>query len=126
MNEVPHSEEQALTPWQQHRFLVMIAGAVMVACFLVSVALGLYNSSGAAQVDLSRPAYEAIRNQAAQDKDDKSFAATGELDDKAMADFEALYEARASKVTGVDSFDEEALSEDSLQLMTRATSTDDN
>jgi hypothetical protein len=109
--------EQTLTAWQEHRFLVMIAGVIVVACFLVSVALGLYNSSGAAQVDLSRPDYEAIRNQAAQDNNDKSFDATGALDTATVKSFQNLYDQRAKQVVGVDSFDAAALSEDSLQLM---------
>ena len=117
MGETEAHEEAVLTRWQQHRFLVMIAGAITVACFLVSVALGLYNSSGAAQVDLSRPDYEAIRQQANQDKNDKSFESTGALDDTAMQSFEDVYDARAAKVVGVDSFDAAALSEESLQLL---------
>jgi len=117
-------EEPILTRWQRHRFLVMIAGAIVVACFLVSVALGLYNSSGAAQVDLSRPGYEAIRNQANQDQSSKSFDATGTLDDATFKSFQDLYNARAAKVVDVASFDDAALSEDSLQLMNPASVTD--
>lgn len=109
--------EIVLTKWQQHRFLVMIAGVITIACFLVSVALGLYNSSGASQVDLSRPEYAAIRSQATQDTNDKSFDATGTLDAAAFKEFQDMYNARAAKVVGVDSFDAAALSEDSLQLM---------
>lgn len=110
-------EEPILTAWQQHRFLVLIGGVVMVALFLVSVALGLYNSSGAAQVDLSRPDYEAIRQQASQDKSSKSFDASGTLDEAAIDTFESLYRNRAAKVVNVDSFDAAALSEESLQLL---------
>lgn len=111
------SEEEQLTTWQQHRFLVMIGGVIIVAIFLVGVALGLYNTSGAAQVDLSRPDYEAIRSQATKDKNDESFNATGTLDQAALKSFEDMYDKRATKVVGVDSFDAAALSEDSLQLM---------
>ena len=104
----------------------MIAGAIVVACFLVSVALSLYNSSGASQVDLSRPEYEAIRSQAAQDDNDKSFSATGTLDEKAFKEFQDMYNARAAKVVGVDSFDAAALSEESLQLLAGQTSDTNN
>lgn len=118
------SEDIQLTPWQQHRFLVMIAGVILVAMFLVGVALGLYNSSGAAQVDLSRPDYEAIRSQAAKDEHAEGFSATGTLDETALSAFQDMYAARASKVVGVDSFGEAALSEDSLQLMNEAVPTE--
>lgn len=126
MQESETKEEPILTRWQQHRFLVMIAGAITAACFLVSVALGLYNSSGAAQVDLSRPGYEAIRTQASQDQSSKSFDATGTLDKATFKSFQDLYDARAAKVVDVDSFDAAALSEDSLQLMNAASVTDDS
>jgi len=121
MSELDIKDELVLTPWQRHRFLVMIAGVVMVACFLVSVALGLYNSSGASQVDLSRPEYAAIRTQATKDGNDKAFDSTGTLDEKAIQSFKDLYNARAAKVVGVDSFDAAALSEESLQLMSSDT-----
>ncbi|MEO5949227.1 MAG: hypothetical protein ABIP74_02400, partial [Candidatus Saccharimonas sp.] len=117
MNETEKIEELVLTQWEQHRFLVMIAAAILIACFLVSVALGLYNSSGASQVDLSRPEYANIRAQAAQDDNDKAFDSTGILDIKALQSFKDLYNARAAKVVGVDSFDAAALSEESLLLM---------
>jgi hypothetical protein len=117
MSEARTQDDEGLTSWQQHRFLVMIAGAIMAACFLVSVALGLYNSSGASQVDLSRPEYEAIRAQAAKADNDKSFSATGTLDENALKSFDELYTERAAKVVGVDSFDDAALSDESLQLL---------
>lgn len=110
-------QEEQLSVWQQHRFFVLIALVIIIALFLVSVALSLYNSSGAAQVDLSRPGYEAVREQATRDPNAESFDSTGKLDDAAFSKFDELYKARAAKVTGVDSFDEGALSEDSLQLM---------
>ena len=117
MSEPREHEESTPTFLQQYRFFVLIAVVVTIALFLVSVALSLYNSSGAAQVDLSRPDYESIRDQAKQDKNDKSFGATGTLDEEALKSFESLYSDRAAKVIGVDSFDAAALSEESLQLL---------
>jgi len=117
MSEPREHDESAPTFWQQYRFFVLIALVVTIALFLLSISLGLYNSSGAAQVDLSRPGYESIRNQADQDKNDKSFDSTGNLDEEALKTFDSLYSNRAAKVVGVDSFDAAALSEESLQLL---------
>lgn len=116
-----HEDPASPTFWQQYRFFALIALVVTVALFLVSVALSLYNSSGAAQVDLSRPGYESIRDQANQDKNDKSFDSTGTLDEDALKSFDSLYRNRAAKVVGVDSFDAAALSEESLQLLGNGT-----
>jgi hypothetical protein len=54
----------AMTRWEQHKFFVLIAGVILLSTFLVSVALSLYNSSGAAQLDLSRPGFQEVRKQA--------------------------------------------------------------
>ena len=108
----------AMTAWERHRFFLLIAGVIAIAMFLVSVALSLYNSSGAAQLDLSRPGYQAVRNQAKRDTSTASFSSTGELDKAALDQFSKLYGEQSGKVTSVDSFDEAALSQDSLQLLT--------
>lgn len=108
----------AMTAWEKHRFFLLIAGVIAIAMFLVSVALSLYNSSGAAQLDLSRPGYQAVRNQAKRDTSTASFSSTGELDKAALDQFSKLYGEQSGKVTSVDSFDEAALSQDSLQLLT--------
>jgi hypothetical protein len=107
----------AMTGWEKHRFFLLIAGVIAIAIFLVSVALSLYNSSGAAQLDLSRPGYQAVRNQANRDTSTASFSSTGELDKAALDQFSKLYGEQSGKVTSVDSFDEAALSPDSLQLL---------
>lgn len=107
-----------MTHWERHKFLVLVASVILVSFFLVSVALSLYNSSGAAQLDLSRPGYQDVRDQARRDTATKSFPATGDLDKESLDEFSKLYNDRAAKVTSVDSFDATALSPDSLQLIT--------
>jgi len=126
VSEIGAIDEVVLTQWQQHRFLVMIGAAILIAFFLVCVSLGLYNSSGASQVDLSRPEYAGIRTQATQDTNDEAFDSTGTLDTKAIQSFKDLYNARTAKVVGVDSFDAAALSEESLQLMSSDTTPTSN
>ncbi len=106
-----------MTRWEQHRFLALIAGVILIALFLVSVALSLYNSSGAAQLDLSRPGYQDVRNQAKRDTTSKSFPASGVLDKEALDLFSKLYGEQSAKVISSDSFDASAISEESLQLL---------
>lgn len=102
--------------WEKHRFLALIAAVILISLFLVSVALSLYNSSGAAQLDLSRPGYQDVRDQAKRDTTSKSFPATGSLDKEALDLFTKLYGEQSAKVSSSDSFDASALSADSLQL----------
>ena len=110
-------DAQHMSRWEQHRFFLLIAGVISTALFLVSVAISLYNSSGAAQLDLSRPGYQAVRDQASRDTVTKSFSASGALNKDALNSFSEMYKEQAGKITSVDSFDSAALSEDSLQLL---------
>lgn len=109
-------EEKPLSKWQQHRFMAMIAVAIMIALFLVSVALALYASSGAAQLDLSRPGYVSVRDKADKNDDFDGFPATGTITNETMNQFRKLYEAQSQKATGLDSFGGNALSDQALSL----------
>ena len=59
--------EHQLTTMREHRFLVMICGVIAIAGVMVWIAMDMYNTSGAAQVDLSRPGFQEVRKQAARD-----------------------------------------------------------
>ena len=107
----------AMTHWERHRFFIMIASVIGVSLFLVSIAMSLYNNSGAVQLDLSRPGYQDVRSQAKRDTTSVAFPSTGVLDQAAFDQFYSLYDQRTAKVTSVDSFGPTPLSEESLQLM---------
>ncbi|NCU37629.1 hypothetical protein EOL96_01005 [Candidatus Saccharibacteria bacterium] len=111
-------EATIMTKWAQHRFIGLIIIVISISLFLVSVSLSLYNSSGAAQLDLSRPGYQDVREQARRETVTKAFPSTGVLDEEAMSDFSVMYQEQISKVLSSESFDAAALSEESLQLMT--------
>ena len=117
-------EAIAMTKWQQHKFFVLVAGVILLSTFLVSVSLSLYNSSGAAQLDLSRPGYQEVRKQATPDNTTKTFPSTGALDKKALDSFTTLYSEQSAKVTSAQGFDAAALSEESLRLLGTASSGD--
>lgn len=116
----------AMTKWQQHRFFTLIVAVILVSLFLVSVALSLYNSSGAAQLDLSRPGYQDVREQAKRDTTTKAFPSTGALDKSALDSFTKMYKEQTAKVTSVDNFDSVALSEESLRLLDASHDTAEN
>lgn len=102
--------------WSQHKFLVLIGGAIICSLVMVSVALGLYASSGAAQLDLSRPGYQAVRSQT--DKADKyeSFSSTGSINQTALDDFKKLYDKQSKDALSVDAFGGTPLDDSSLGL----------
>lgn len=106
----------AMSRWEKHRFFVLIFGVISISTVLVAVALGLYNSNGTAQLDLSLPSYKDVRKQATRVDITDNFSASGELDKESLDTFRDMYSARAKKVVSGNSFDSSALSDDSLQL----------
>lgn len=117
MNEEHQHHSIVVQQVKNHRFAVMIGGSIVVALLLVYVALGLYASSGAAQLDLSRPGLEDIREQTAQDDGSyKGFDANGTLTEASYDEFEKLYSEKLEETESIDAFSGDPLSPKSLQI----------
>jgi uncharacterized iron-regulated membrane protein len=115
--EVVEAVQPALTFWGQHRYLLLIAIAIAIAIFLTGVSMALYNSSGAAQLDLSRPGYSAVTSQAVKnDSDFANYANTGTLDKAAIDEFRDLYDKQATKAKAVDAFSGDPLDPATLEI----------
>ena len=110
------AEAQHLSGWQQHKFMVLVGLTIILSLMLVGVSLWLYNSSGAAQLDLSRPGYESVREQANQNKDFKGFSASGTIDEEALNEFRKMYEEQLKEATSVDSFGGNVMSDEALGI----------
>lgn len=111
----PHYQ-QAVQQVKDHKLITMVLISIVIALFLVFVAMALYNSSGAAQLDLSRPGYEDIRKKAQQDTTTVSFSASGSLDEAAMKEFADKYDKKLESLKRPDVFASDALSQKSLQI----------
>ncbi len=118
MTEETHTPEaQVVTPWSQHRFLIMIASAVAISLFLVGIGLALYSSSGAAQLDLSRPGYATVRSEATKAADKyEGFSANGPIDKEALEQFRKLFDEQSSSATNFDAFANDVLSDSALKI----------
>jgi hypothetical protein len=110
------AEASNLSPWQRHRFIVLIGLTIVISLFLVGVALALYASSGAAQLDLSRPGYKSVRNQATRSDTFEGFSASGSVDKGTLDDFRKLYEQQATQATNFDSFGGDVMSDKTLSI----------
>lgn len=111
----PPAPDEVLSTHRQHRFLYLVGGSVVVACLLVAFAMQLYSWSGAAQLDLSLPSYDGVREKIAVDPP-KTFPSTGALDSKALNDFRVLYDKQIEKTQGGDGFNTSALDDTSLGI----------
>jgi hypothetical protein len=102
--------------WGQHRFMALVGATIVVSLFLVAVALALYASSGAAQLDLSRPGYKSVRNQAVRSDSFNGFPSSGPINKSTLDQFRSLYETQAEKATNVDSFAGDVMSDQALSI----------
>jgi len=119
IDELRH-DAAAVSHWAQHRFLALVIGAILISLFLVSVAMSIYNSSGAAQLDLSRPGYVAVRKAAGNGDSVVNYPSNGTLDKAALDKFKKLYTERMIRVMSTSGYEDSAMSDDSLQLTTPA------
>jgi hypothetical protein len=107
------------TPTQdtEHRFLLLVAMTVAIAFVLTVISMTLYKNSGALQLDLSRPGYQAVTSQAeSTDSNFPTYANTGTINTKSAAEFKALYDKQAQEVKVVDAFAGDPLNPDSLEI----------
>ena len=100
---------------EQYRLPAFLMVAVIVAGVLVTISMHVYYASGAAQLDLSRPEYIAVRSQIAVDKKNKKvFDAQGEITDSVLEDFLGQYKQSAAKVLDANAFSVDVLSDEEL------------
>ena len=115
--------EHQLTTMREHRFLVMICGVIAIAGVMVWIAMDMYNTSGAAQVDLSRPGFQEVRKQAARDAEPETYKTEGSITKQSLDEFKKMYQQRRSKIAD-GTFDPNVLSVESLQLFSTNSDTE--
>jgi len=108
-------EEGQLSFLNRYSFFTFISVSIFLSLVLVSVSMAMYNSSGAAQLDLSRPGYVSVRSQAdANDKSLKTFSGSGNLTQEDIDYFQEIYTKQTEKVTFIEAFSGDPLSPASL------------
>ena len=117
MNKTKIVEDANHLPgWQKHRFLLMVGGSIAVALMLVGVSMKLYNTSGAAQLDLSRPGYEHVSEQVPRTDVFKGFPSTGNVDKETFEEFREMYNKRAAQASDVNSFSGDVMNDAALSI----------
>lgn len=118
MQESPQPiDDQQLGFWQQHRYLLLIVFSVAISVVLVGVSMTLYYTSGAEQLDLSRPGYEAVAEQVEEDAGTyDSYSAIGDINEDSINEFEELFTGQAKRATDVDAFGGSPLGPEALGI----------
>ena len=118
MDEAKNKETiDDLTFSQKHSFTLFVAISIFIASFIVLISMAIYNSSGAAQLDLSRPGYVSVRSKAAADDGDfQTYSNTGAINKDVINDFKSLFDKQAKKVKTINAFSGDPLDPDALLL----------
>lgn len=102
----------------KHRLPTFIVGVIMIALGMTAVSMHLYRASGAYTLDLSRPEYEAVRQDIKEERRaEDQFPASGEVTPAVMRDFLERYEKEADQVLSAQPFGNDVLSDEQLGLM---------
>jgi hypothetical protein len=105
----------------KYSFPLFIATSILIAIAIVVISMAMYNSSGAAQLDLSRPGYSSVRSKATSSDDFKGFSSMGGLNQSVINNFKSLYNKQSDKIGSVDAFGGDPLSPDALGIGTTET-----
>lgn len=117
---VPERDTAALGFWAQHRFLLLIIGTIVISIILVVISMVIYNVSGSAQLDLSRPGYQSVSNQVERGTTIKDFSATGPVTKNTLDEFLKQYDEQATKAKAVDAFNGDPLNPEALEFTDNA------
>lgn len=111
-------EAEPLAFWQQHRLSVLLAGTVLIAIVLTVISVIMYNTSGAAQLDLSRPGYRAVSDKVEKQPKIDSYSSTGPVTKDSIQEFIKLYDKQLEKAKAVDAFNGDPLNPEVLEFGT--------
>ncbi|MCD8561855.1 hypothetical protein LRY29_02220 [Candidatus Saccharibacteria bacterium] len=106
--------DESPTFWGEHRLILLLIGTILIATVLTTVSVVIYNTSGAAQLDLSRPGYLSVSDQVEHDTTVGDYSASGPINAETIREFIKLYDEQAEKAKGVDAFNGDPLNPELL------------
>jgi hypothetical protein len=107
---------EELSFWERHRFLALIGATIIISFILVVISMTIYNVSGSAQLDLSRPGYISVSDQVERDDTIDSYSAFGPVNDQTVKEFTDLYDAQAIKAKAIEAFNGDPLNPEVLEF----------
>lgn len=105
-----------LSFWDKHRLSLLLIITVAIALTLTVISVVIYNSSGAAQLDLSRPGYRSVSDKVNKEDSIDAYSATGAVNKQAIQEFMKQYDAQASKAKAIDAFNGDPLNPEVLEF----------
>lgn len=114
--EVSTSSDNS-SPIKHGSLILFIVIALVISGVLTVISMNLYNSSGAAQLDLSRPGYVDVRSQATSSNNESpTFSPTGTINENTIKEFKELLQKQKEKIDAADAFSGDPLNPQTLGL----------
>lgn len=88
----------------KNNLVMLIIVAVALAGVLTAVSISLYEFSGAAQLDLSRPGYRDVTHQVERPEKTDGYSSNGPVTEATINEFIEMYATQTEKATSVDAF----------------------
>lgn len=109
----PNRKETVL---DRHGFKFLIAGTIVIALTMVIISMVIYNVSGSVQLDLSRPGYKALTEQAEPTVKIEEYNSSGPVNAETIDEFINLYESQSEKAKAIDAFNGDPLNPEVLEF----------
>ena len=114
--------ENEATFWARHRFMLLVACTIVIAIIMTVVSVVIYNVSGAAQLDLSRPGLTSVSDKVDTQSKVKDYSPFGAVNKSTVDEFTGIYDEQATKAKAVDAFNGDPLNPEVLEFGTPSTS----
>lgn len=117
LNEIitkPFAEKRSF--WQRHQLSILLILTVIIALTMTTVSVIIYNNTGAAQLDLSRPGYRSVSDQVEKTDTIDTYSESGVVNRSTIEEFLKLYDAQAEKAKAVDAFNGDPLNPEVLEF----------
>lgn len=124
MADQKQANDEQLSFWDEHRFMLLIIGTILISITLVSVSIYIYKVSGSAQLDLSRPGYQSVSNKVDRTDPVSDYSSFGPVNKDTINAFTKLYDQQSQKAKEVDAFNGDPLNPDVLEFSDPTASTE--
>jgi len=108
--------EERLPFWDRHRLSLLLICTVAIALIMTVISVVIYNTSGAAQLDLSRPGYLSVSDKVEKTDEIDTYSASGPVNKETIEEFIKMYDAQAAKAKAVDAFNGDPLNPEVLEF----------
>lgn len=103
----------------RHQLTIALSLAILIALLLTVTSVIIYEVSGAAMLDLSRPGYEPARKQLQKTNGQLQFSSKEPIDQSVVKKFRSLYKKQTDDIHKLNSFNGKVL-DDSQLLSTQS------